>query len=132
MKSDMEIEDSPSRCAPAVPPADSDVQFVAAVASLRLAAATAGVIGEDEDLSVLFGDVLDDAQSLVHLVDEQSADALIELAISDDLFLQTALPTDDHYNDLRAPLAALGSLWAPTFRRVMTHSATKTMPLTLL
>ena len=115
-----------------LPPADSDVQFVAAVASLRLAAATAGVISEDEDLSVLYGDVLDDAQSLVHVVDEQSADALIELAISDDLFLQTALPTDDQSNDLRAPLAAPGSLCAPTCRRVMTHSATKTTPLTLL
>lgn len=51
MKYDMEIEDSPTRCAPAVIPADSDVQFVVAVASLRLAAATAGVIGEDAGAS---------------------------------------------------------------------------------
>jgi hypothetical protein len=48
MKYDIEIEDSPGRCASAVTPAGSDVQ--AAVASLRLATAT--MAGADNSASI--------------------------------------------------------------------------------
>ena len=111
MQYDLEIEDAPSRQMPALPPADAHAQFVMAVANLKLASTSAAAIDSGDDLAMCFADLLEEACTLAALFDEQSADELLELAVSDGQFLQSLIPTDAKYPCSQSLLATLGSLW---------------------
>ena len=111
MKYDLEIEDSPSRQMPSLPPNDADEQFVMAIANLKLASAGASAIDDSDDLASCFADLLEEACALAALIDEQAADDLLELAVSDGQFLQSLMPADSRHPCFLSLLATLGSLW---------------------